>query len=60
VVGGGSGHGFKHGPALGEYVERLPTGAEQPLKRHGLRKRQSASAGGPRSATVDFPVTGQL
>lgn len=20
IVGGGSGHGFKHGPALGEYV----------------------------------------
>ena len=23
VVGGGSGHGFKHGPAVGEYVTRL-------------------------------------
>jgi sarcosine oxidase len=23
VVGGGSGHGFKHGPAVGEYVARL-------------------------------------
>jgi glycine/D-amino acid oxidase-like deaminating enzyme len=23
VVGGGSGHGFKHGPAVGEYVSRL-------------------------------------
>jgi glycine/D-amino acid oxidase-like deaminating enzyme len=23
IVGGGSGHGFKHGPALGEYVARL-------------------------------------
>lgn len=23
LVGGGSGHGFKHGPALGEYVSRL-------------------------------------
>ncbi len=23
LVGGGSGHGFKHGPALGEYVARL-------------------------------------
>src|SRR6266508_3325188 len=34
VIGGGSGHGFKHGPALGEYVERLLTGAEQPLQRH--------------------------
>jgi sarcosine oxidase len=25
VAGGGSGHGFKHGPALGEYVSRLLT-----------------------------------
>jgi len=23
IVGGGSGHGFKHGPALGELVARL-------------------------------------
>jgi len=23
IVGGGSGHGYKHGPALGEYVARL-------------------------------------
>ncbi|MFN2597067.1 MAG: FAD-dependent oxidoreductase [Pyrinomonadaceae bacterium] len=32
LVGGGSGHGFKHGPALGEYVARLPTegGATEP------------------------------
>src|SRR6266542_568624 len=59
VIGGGSGHGFKHGPALGEYVERLLTGAEQPLERHSLRKRHSPGADGPRSATADFPVTGQ-
>ena len=25
LVGGGSGHGFKHGPAVGEYVTRLIT-----------------------------------
>ena len=32
LVGGGSGHGFKHGPALGEYVARLITqgGAIEP------------------------------
>src|SRR5262249_13764647 len=32
LVGGGSGHGFKHGPALGEYVTRLLTqgGAIEP------------------------------
>jgi len=23
LVGGGSGHGFKHGPAVGQYVARL-------------------------------------
>ena len=27
LVGGGSGHGFKHGPALGEYVTKLIDGA---------------------------------
>jgi glycine/D-amino acid oxidase-like deaminating enzyme len=26
LVGGGSGHGFKHGPAVGEYVSALVTG----------------------------------
>ena len=26
LVGGGSGHGFKHGPAVGEYVASLITG----------------------------------
>jgi glycine/D-amino acid oxidase-like deaminating enzyme len=25
IAGGGSGHGFKHGPAVGEYVARLMT-----------------------------------
>jgi len=28
LVGGGSGHGFKHGPAVGEYVARLLNGGE--------------------------------
>ncbi|MBA3800662.1 MAG: hypothetical protein H0X18_16520, partial [Geodermatophilaceae bacterium] len=30
IVGGGSGHGFKHGPALGEYVADLLEGREKP------------------------------
>ncbi len=32
IVGGGSGHGFKHGPAVGEYVNRLlaASGAIEP------------------------------
>jgi glycine/D-amino acid oxidase-like deaminating enzyme len=25
LAGGGSGHGFKHGPAVGEYVAQLVT-----------------------------------
>ena len=30
LIGGGSGHGFKHGPALGEMVARLVLGQKQP------------------------------
>jgi len=31
LVGGGSGHGFKHGPAMGEYVAgQLSTAREEP------------------------------
>jgi glycine/D-amino acid oxidase-like deaminating enzyme len=30
LVGGGSGHGFKHGPAVGEYVAARVTGADTP------------------------------
>jgi glycine/D-amino acid oxidase-like deaminating enzyme len=30
VVGGGSGHGFKHGPAVGEYLAMLATGKRMP------------------------------
>jgi len=30
LVGGGSGHGFKMGPAVGEYVSRLVTGQDAP------------------------------
>jgi sarcosine oxidase len=30
IVGGGSGHGFKHGPAMGEYVSSLVLGKQQP------------------------------
>jgi glycine/D-amino acid oxidase-like deaminating enzyme len=34
LVGGGSGHGFKHGPEVGRYVARLVTGT---LERHEPR-----------------------
>lgn len=32
LVGGGSGHGFKHGPALGEYVAARVTGAAEEVE----------------------------
>jgi glycine/D-amino acid oxidase-like deaminating enzyme len=36
IVGGGSGHGFKHGPAVGEYVARLAATREPVLERFSL------------------------
>jgi len=42
IAGGGSGHGFKHGPALGEYLSaRILKGApEEP--RFSLAAKQTA------------------
>jgi glycine/D-amino acid oxidase-like deaminating enzyme len=40
ILGGGSGHGFKHGPALAEYVLRLLEGASDPDPRLGLGPRE--------------------
>jgi sarcosine oxidase len=40
ILGGGSGHGFKHGPALAEYAARIVTGAEAPDERFGLGPRR--------------------
>jgi glycine/D-amino acid oxidase-like deaminating enzyme len=37
VVGGGSGHGFKHGPAVGEYVAHLISTHAAPDARFALR-----------------------
>jgi glycine/D-amino acid oxidase-like deaminating enzyme len=42
LFGGGSGHGFKHGPALGEYVLELLEGRTQPDARFALGKREPA------------------
>jgi sarcosine oxidase len=39
ILGGGSGHGFKHGPALAEYAARVVTGHEEPDARFGLGPR---------------------
>lgn len=36
IVGGGSGHGFKHGPAVGEFVTRLVTTGAPTLDRFAL------------------------
>ena len=36
IAGGGSGHGFKHGPAVGEYVAGLVRGTTEPEPRFSL------------------------
>jgi sarcosine oxidase len=52
LLGGGSGHGFKHGPALAEYVETLLDGRAAPDPRFGLGHR--AVGYGLRTAAADF------
>jgi glycine/D-amino acid oxidase-like deaminating enzyme len=42
LVGGGSGHGFKHGPAVGEYVAARLSGAEGAEPRFSLATKQKA------------------
>lgn len=39
IAGGGSGHGFKHGPAVGEYVAKLIDGAVEPEPRFALASK---------------------
>ena len=41
LVGGGSGHGFKHGPAVGEYVAERLLGGGTPEPRFGLATKQA-------------------
>jgi sarcosine oxidase len=41
ILGGGSGHGFKHGPALAQYAARVVTGQEEPNAQLGLGPRES-------------------
>ena len=41
LLGGGSGHGFKHGPALAEVVERWIAGDEPPDPAFGLGDRRA-------------------
>jgi sarcosine oxidase len=40
LLGGGSGHGFKHGPALAERFEPWLRGAGEPEPRFGLGARR--------------------
>lgn len=40
LVGGGSGHGFKHGPAVGEYVTALIKGNATPEPRFSLATKE--------------------
>jgi monomeric sarcosine oxidase len=40
IVGGGSGHGFKHGPAVGEYVTAMIDGTGTPEPRFSLVTKQ--------------------
>jgi sarcosine oxidase len=40
LVGGGSGHGFKHGPAVGEYVARLVSDGGSPDARFSLATKE--------------------
>jgi glycine/D-amino acid oxidase-like deaminating enzyme len=42
LLGGGSGHGYKHGPALAEHVEAVLSGVEPPEPRFALGKRAPA------------------
>ena len=51
LVGGGSGHGFKHGPALGEYVADCVEGRREPEPFHALGPR--AGQAPLRTATVE-------
>ena len=49
IVGGGSGHGFKHGPAVGRYVAGLLGGSTTPEPRFLLaahREHQASSGPG--------------
>jgi sarcosine oxidase len=40
ILGGGSGHGFKHGPALAEYAAQVVSGEREPESQFGLGPRE--------------------
>jgi glycine/D-amino acid oxidase-like deaminating enzyme len=39
IVGGGSGHGFKHGPAVGELAARMVLDGEPPNPRFAIENQ---------------------
>jgi len=41
LAGGGSGHGFKHGPAFGEHLAALVLGEEKPEPRFSLESKET-------------------
>jgi glycine/D-amino acid oxidase-like deaminating enzyme len=51
LLGGGSGHGFKHGPALAEYVADCIEGKREPEPFHALHPRTGQA--GLRTARVE-------
>ena len=51
LLGGGSGHGFKHGPALAEYVADCLEGRREPERFHALGQREGHA--GLRTATTE-------
>ncbi|MEO8190737.1 MAG: FAD-dependent oxidoreductase [Acidobacteriota bacterium] len=44
IVGGGSGHGFKHGPAVGEIAARAVLGEQAPDRLFSLSRRRTTSS----------------
>src|SRR5437660_6673519 len=44
IAGGGSGHGFKHGPAVGEYVRQMVTNSGVPEPRFSLASKSTTKA----------------
>lgn len=44
IAGGGSGHGFKHGPAVGAYVAGLIAGTQAPETRFALGAKETSQA----------------
>lgn len=44
IAGGGSGHGFKHGPAVGEHVSGLLTGNAAPEPRFSLASKLTSQS----------------